>query len=55
MTAMQKKRHFLTAKDLRRRAKLQEIIDRQDAERGRPLTDAEKLENLRRFLAEEDE
>lgn len=29
------------------------IIVRQDQERGRPLTDAEKVENIRQFLAEE--
>ena len=45
----------LTIEDMQRRAKLQEIIDRQDAERGRPLTNTEKLENLRKFLEEEDD
>lgn len=45
----------LTIEDLRRRAKLQEVIDRQDAERGRPLTDAEKLENLRKALEEHED
>jgi len=40
----------LTADDLARRAKLQEMIDRKDAARGRPLTDAERRANLERFL-----
>lgn len=44
----------ITEKDLARRAKLQEYIDRADAARGRPLTAAEKLENLRCSLAEHD-
>jgi len=45
----------LTIEDLRRRAKLQEIIDRQDAERGCPLTATEQLENLRKFLDDDDD
>lgn len=45
----------LKIEDLRRRAKLQEIIDRQDAERGRPLTATEKLENLRKALKEHED
>ena len=36
----------LTADDLARRARLQEVIDRQDAERGVPLTEQEKMLNL---------
>jgi len=36
------------------RERLREWIAAKDAERGRPLTDSEKLENLRRWLAEED-
>ncbi len=44
----------LTADDLARRARLQEFIDRQDAARGRPLTEREKLDNLYRALAEHD-
>lgn len=45
----------LTFEDLRRQARLQEIIDRQDAERGRPLTATEQLENLRKWLEEDDD
>ena len=37
---------YLTATDLERRARLQALIDRKDAERGRPLTGREKLRNL---------
>lgn len=37
-----------------RKAKLREAIAQQDRARGRPLTDAEKLENLRKALAEHD-
>ena len=44
----------LTEADLARRARLQEMIDRQDAARGRPLTEREKLDNLYRALAEHD-
>lgn len=40
----------LTVEDLERRARLQALIDRKDAERGRPLTDAEKEANLRRAM-----
>lgn len=36
------------------RQRLQEIIARQDAERGRPLTAREQLENLAAALAEDD-
>lgn len=35
--------------------RLRQMIAAQDRVRGRPLTDAEKLENLRRALAEPDE
>lgn len=41
---------FITIDDLARRAKLQELIDKKDAERGRPLTDAEKNANLTRAM-----
>lgn len=44
----------ITERDLEMRRKLQEAIDRQDNERGRPLTDRERLENLRRALDEPD-
>lgn len=37
-----------------KRWKLRQRIAVQNRERGRLLTDAEKLENLRRFLAEPD-
>lgn len=40
----------LTIDDLQRRARLQGLIDRKDAERGRPLTEAEKLANLTRAM-----
>ena len=36
----------LTVDDLARRARLQAFIDRKDAERGRPLTEAEQAANL---------
>ena len=36
------------------RARLAAKIAEQDAARGRPLTDAERLENLRRFMNEPD-
>lgn len=35
--------------------RLRQRIAQQDRERGRPLTDAEKLENIRRFVAEPDQ
>jgi hypothetical protein len=41
---------YLTVTDLDRRAKLQALIDRKDAERGRPLTDAEKMANMERAM-----
>ena len=40
----------LTVDDLARRARLQVLIDRKDAERGRPLTDVEKMANLTRAM-----
>jgi hypothetical protein len=41
---------YLTVEDLERRARLQALIDRKDAERGRPLTDQEKMQNLTRAM-----
>lgn len=41
---------YLTADDLERRARLQALIDRKNAERGRPLTEAEKAANLTRAM-----
>lgn len=40
----------ITIQDLERRANLQRLIDRKDAARGRPLTDAEKAANLMRAM-----
>lgn len=37
---------YITADDLARRARLQAAIDKRDAERGRPLTDRERIQNL---------
>lgn len=44
----------ITVDHLAMRAKLQEIIDQQDAARGRPLTDSERLANLTAALREHD-
>lgn len=41
---------YLTVEDLARRTRLQALIDRKDAERGRPLTESEKAANLERAM-----